>query len=87
MLRILTVLMLLGPANARADPAAANACAGSLLPDAKTIYGAVTADFAAGNSQPDVRATVIGLVQAGKIDRAGARDNAMAAAACLKQWK
>ena len=87
MLRILTALILLGPTIAHADPAAANACAANLAPDGKTIYGAVTADFAAGNSQPDVRATVIGLVKAGKIDRAGARDNAKAAAACLKQWK
>lgn len=87
MLRILTVALLLVPTLARADQATADACAANLPPDAKTIYAAVTADFAAGNGQPDVRAKIVGLAQAGKIDRAAIRENGRAAAECLKQWK
>ncbi len=87
MLRIFTVALLLTPTLARADPAAADACAAGLPPDARTIYAAVAADFAAGNGRPDVRATIMGLAEEGKIDRGAVRENGRAAAACLKQWK
>ncbi len=87
MLKILTVALLLWPTLACADQAAADACAASLSADAKTIYAAVVAEFAAGNPHPDVRATIMGLVQEGKIERGPVRENGRAAAACLKQWK
>lgn len=87
MLRILTVALLLTPALGHADPAAANACAANLSADAKTIYDAVSAEFAAGNGQADVRAKIVALVQAGKIDKATVSQNGKAASVCLRQWK
>ena len=87
MLRILAVVVLLAPVFAHADPMAANSCAAQLPVDAKTIYDAVAAEFAAGNGRTDVRAKIMALVQAGKIDKSAVSQNAKAASMCLKQWK
>ena len=87
MLRFLAVVVFLAPVFARADPMAANTCAANLPVDAKTIYDAVSAEFASGNGQTDVRAKIMALVQAGKIDKSSVSQNAKAASMCLKQWK
>ena len=86
MLRIFTLTLLLAPTLAHASSTAADACAANLPADAKAIYAAIAADFAAGNSRPDVNSKIISLANDGKIDRAALRESAKAAAACLKQW-
>ena len=73
MLRILAVVLLLTPTLALADQATADACAANLPADARTIYAAVVANFAAGDAHPDVRAKIMGLAREGKIDRGAAR--------------
>ena len=87
MLRTLATIFFLSPALAQADQATADACASNLSADAKTIYAAVAADFAAGNGNPDVNARIVALAKAGKIDTSMLRENGKAAAVCLKQWK
>ncbi len=70
---------------ARADGAAAQACAAKLPKDAQAIFGATLPQLAPG---ADLRATVTAttrqLVMDGKIGRDDARPSAMSAAKCLR---
>lgn len=71
---------------ARADAAAANACAAKLAKDARTIYDATLPQLTPG---ADLRALVTtntrALARAGTIDRGTARQSAQAAGACLQR--
>jgi len=71
--------------GARADAAAANACAAKLPKDAKTIFAATLPKVTPG---ADLRAVLTSsarsLAISGKIDRGTARDSATAAGECLK---
>jgi hypothetical protein len=84
----LSLTLLLGsiaPA-AKADTAAANACAANLSADAKTIFDKTLPQFAPGS---DLRALLTtntrSLAIAGTISRSSARESAIAAAACLER--
>ncbi|HEY4165256.1 MAG TPA: hypothetical protein VGM96_00720 [Reyranella sp.] len=72
-------------ATAWADGPAGAACAGKLTPDGKAIY---TAAVAAKPTMETVKAVIEkearSLAMGGKIARASARDNAMAAGECVK---
>lgn len=74
-----------GAAAARADGPAGDACAAKLTPDGKAIY---TAAMAAKPTTATVREVIEkearSLAMDGKIARASARDNAMAAGECVK---
>jgi hypothetical protein len=69
-----------------ADQKAADGCAAALRGDSRVIYDDVLPTYKPG---ADLRAVVTertkGLVAAGKIDRASARTNAMAAGHCLQK--
>ena len=72
-------------ATARADGPAGETCAASLTSDGKAIYGVV----AATNPTSETLKSVVehetrALAMDGKIARDDARENAMAAGACLK---
>jgi len=80
------VLAVMGvAAAARADGPAGDACAAKLTPDGKAIY---TAAMAAKPTTATVREVIEkqarSLAMGGKIARASARDNAMAAGECVK---
>ena len=81
----LSIPVVIGAGGARADEAAANACAAQLPKDARTIYD-TTLPLLTPNA--DLRSLVTAstrkLAIAGTIDRSTARDNAMAAAKCLQ---
>ncbi|HTU56316.1 MAG TPA: hypothetical protein VMF62_20295 [Acetobacteraceae bacterium] len=72
--------------DARADVAAAKACAAQLPTEAKTIFDATLPKMTPG---ADLRAVVTAstrsLTTSGAIDPAGARPSAIAAAKCLRQ--
>jgi len=71
---------------ARADTAAANACAATLSPDAKAIFERTLPQFTPG---ADLRALLTtntrSLAMSGSISMGSARESATAAAACLEQ--
>jgi hypothetical protein len=72
-------------AGARADSAAADACAANLPPDGKAIYAATIAGQpTAGTLKSIVESQTRSLAMAGKIGRGEARGNAVAAAECVK---
>jgi len=72
-------------AGARADKAAADACAAKLNGDGKAVYAAVVA---AGPTKDTLRSVVEregrSLAMGGKISRGSARENATAAAECAQ---
>jgi hypothetical protein len=71
--------------GARADGAAADACAASLQPDGKAIYTAtVTGQPTAGTLKSIVESQTRSLAMAGKIGRDEARAHAVAAAECVR---
>jgi hypothetical protein len=81
---LLLVTVLAGH-DARADGAAAQACAAKLPKDAQAIFGAALPKLAPGTDLRDmVTATTRQLVMDGKIDRDNARPSAMSAAKCLR---
>ncbi|WP_428660389.1 hypothetical protein [Reyranella sp.] len=72
-------------AGARADKAAADACAAKLNPDGKAVYAAVVA----ANPTTETLRSVVeregrSLVMGGKIARGPARENATGAGECAK---
>ena len=72
-------------AGARADGAAADACAANLPPDGKAIYTATVA----GQPTADTLKSIVesqtrSLAMAGKIGRGEARTNADAAGECVR---
>jgi hypothetical protein len=83
-LAILLMATSLAPA-AYADGAAGDACAAKLQRDGKAIYAAVVA----GQPTPDTLKSVVesqtrSLAMAGSIGRGQARENAVAAADCVR---
>ena len=71
--------------GAHADGAAADACAANLQPDGKAIYAATVA----GQPTADTLKSIVesqtrSLAMAGKIGRGEARENAVAAAECIR---
>jgi hypothetical protein len=81
-------LSALQPVSALADGKAAETCAAALSVNQQLIYQEIKPDF-----RPDadlikqVRPKVIALVNAGKLPRASAPDDAEAAAKCLKLFQ
>jgi hypothetical protein len=77
--------IVVGASGARADSAAANACAAQLPKDARTIFDTTLPQL---TPNADLRSLVIAstrkLAMAGTIDRSDARDSATAAAKCLQ---
>jgi hypothetical protein len=86
-IRLLTLLPLaaLPTGTALADPAAAQACAGQLSKDARTIFDTTLPQLGAST---DLRGLVTDttrtLAASGRIDRATARSSAIAAGQCLR---
>jgi hypothetical protein len=71
--------------GARADNAAADACAANLPPDGKAIFAAtVTGQPTEGTLKSIVENQTRSLAMAGKIGRGEARANAVAAAECVR---
>jgi uncharacterized protein YcfJ len=71
--------------GARADKAAADACAAKLNADGKAVYAAVVASNPTTESlRSVVEREAKSLVMGGKISRGPARENAMAAGECVK---
>jgi hypothetical protein len=72
-------------APANADAAAGNACAAKLQPDGQAIYAATMAAKPTAQNQRDVlEKETRSLAMGNKIARGSARDNAIAAEACVK---
>ena len=72
--------------DARADVAAANACAATLPKDAKTIFAATLPKMTPGvDLRAVVTASTRSLATSGAIDPGDARKSAIAAAKCLRQ--
>lgn len=72
-------------ASARADGAAGNACAAKLTSDGQAIYAATMAAKPTTQTQRDVlEKETRSLAMGNKIARGSARDNAIAAEACIK---
>lgn len=68
-----------------ADPAAADACAAKLQPDGKAIYAATVAGQpTAATLKSIVESQTRSLAMNGKISRGEARENAVAAADCVR---
>ena len=68
-----------------ADGAAGDACAANLSPDGKAIYAAVVAANPTSQTLRDVvEEQARGLVMGGKISRSTGRENAVAAAECVR---
>jgi hypothetical protein len=79
---------LLAPGPAFADSRAALACAARLNAEAKTIYDAAAGEFAtAPDPRAMLKATVMSLVQANKVQVETARTSATAAGECLKELR
>jgi hypothetical protein len=83
-LAIFFMAMSIAPA-AHADAAAADACATNLQPDGRVIYAATVA----GQPTADTLKSIVesqtrSLAMAGKIGRGQARENAVAAAECVR---
>lgn len=87
-MRIRTAVFLAATAAAApalADGASADACAAKLGAEAGAIYAAARPGVAAGGDPKAVITDATkALVKAGRIARAAARTNALAAGACLK---
>ncbi len=81
----LALPVVMGVDGARADSAAANACAATLPKDARTIFDSTLPQV---TPNADLRSLVIAntrkLAMAGTIDRGNARGSATAAAKCLQ---
>lgn len=72
-------------AAVRADTAAGNACAQNLTPDGQAIYTTTMAAKPTAQNQRDVlEKETKSLAFNNKIARGSARDNAIAAEACIK---
>lgn len=83
---IAALLSLVAIAPARADQAAANACAAALPAEAKLIYDKALPGATAGGALKDViRSAAMSLVKGGELSRSSARSEAEAAGACLKK--
>lgn len=81
---VLSGLLLLGGSGAaRADRAAADACAAGLDPAGKAIYAASIDAVGSGDLKATVTEKTKGLVMAGAVAMAAARDSALAAGRCL----
>jgi hypothetical protein len=73
------------PASSLADTRSAAACAASLTADQTLIYRAVLPDLTRDTDLPAlVRAKVMALVTAGRLQMSSAPDDAQAAARCLR---
>lgn len=71
-----------------ADPAAAQACAAQLPPEAKAIYEAAAPKITPTTDMRDLlKSTTFGLIMQGEVKQADARPSAMAAAKCLRNLK
>jgi hypothetical protein len=84
----LSLTLLLGgiAPPAKADTAAANACAANLSTDARTIFDKTLPQFAPGGDLRELLTTnTRSLAIAGTISRSSARESATAAAACLER--
>ena len=86
MIRTSTILAIIFASTAAmAGQGTATSCAAGLAPDSRAIYDASVAQVA---PTTDLKALLTaktrGLVEAGTIARASARDSARAAATCLK---
>ena len=89
MRKIMTVTLVLAiaglPATARADGPAGETCAAGLTSDGKAIYAVVAAtDPSSETLKSVVEYQTRALAMNGKIGRDDARENAMAAGACMK---
>ncbi|GAB0119731.1 hypothetical protein [Acidisoma sp. 7E03] len=86
---LLTAAPLLAPLAAHAaDPAAAQACAAKLTPEAKSIYDAAAPKMTPTTDMRDLlKSTTFGLIMQGEVKQADARPSAMAAAKCLRNLK
>lgn len=72
-------------ASTHADTAAGNACAAKLQPDGQAIYAATMAANPTTQNQRDIlEKETRSLAMGNKIARGSARDNAIAAEACIK---
>jgi hypothetical protein len=72
-------------ASVQADSSAGNACAAKLQPDGQAIYAATMAAKPTMENQRDVlEKETRSLAMGNKIARGSARDNAIAAEACVK---
>jgi len=71
-----------------ANPAAAQACAAKLPPEAKVIYDAAAPKVTPTTDMRDLlKSTTFGLIMQGEVKQADARPSAMAAAQCLRNLK
>lgn len=71
-----------------ADPAAAQACAAKLTPEAKSIYDAAAPKMTPTTNMRDLlKSTTFGLIMQGEVKSADARPSAIAAAHCLRNLK
>ncbi len=84
----LTALIVLAPAFAQADQAAATACSGGLSPEAKTIYGKVAPSVTPTTDIKEALTTTVRpMVMNGSMKRDVARTAAEEAGECLKLLK
>ena len=80
--------LLFFPTAARADRAAADACAATLNSESKIIYEAMLPVAGSGQDMRQaMTSTTTQLAISGKIQRATARDSAQAAGACLQKLR
>lgn len=85
---ILTALIALTPVFAKADQAAATACAGGLSPEAKTIYGKVAPSITPKTDIKEALTSAVRpMVMNGSMTRDVARTAAEDASECLKLLK
>lgn len=77
------LLLIAGPGAAFADKAGADSCAAGLNAEAKAIYAAAIGGVGSSDLKALVTEKTKGLVMAGTVARATARDSAMAAGRCL----
>ena len=86
LIAVLVVAMSLSAAPARANRAAADACAAKLPADSKLIYAETIGAVRPGMDLREmVTAKTRALVMGGKLSRSNARPAAEAAGACLRQ--
>ncbi len=82
---VLSLPIVIGAGRARADEAAANACAAQLPKDAQTIFRTTLPQLTPNASLRSlVTANTRKLAMAGTIDRGDARQSAIAAGKCLQ---
>lgn len=85
---LLFVFVLLLPAQAFADKAAADACAAKLPPAGQQIYAATAPSITPSSDIPKVmKSKVVPLVRAGQMSPQDARANVQAAGQCLSMIK